>query len=117
MCFRACAEHVLYAKQVLIDLRLMKESDPITLYTDSDNALSAVKRATAPAVRWLATRYHFIRDLAARSEIIFELIDSEDNPADGFTKPKKAGTFARFVKQLRLQRLSIVHEEADDEEY
>lgn len=46
-----CAKHALYAKQVFIGLGLMKESDPITLYTDSDSVLSAVRRATAPAVR------------------------------------------------------------------
>lgn len=111
MCFGACAKHALYAKQILIGLELMKESDSITLYTDSDNALDAIKKATAPAVRWLATRFHFIRDIAAKGEIIFKLIDTKDNVADGFTKPKNNDKFAIFVKQLRMERLKVADEE------
>ncbi|EED13506.1 hypothetical protein TSTA_097620 [Talaromyces stipitatus ATCC 10500] len=107
MCFGDGMKHALYAKRILVAFGLMKEDDKITLYMDSNNAMDALKKRSAPAVRWLANRYHFVRDILEKGEVVVERVDTDDNVADGFTKPKNPVKFAEFLKQLGLEPIDI----------
>ncbi|EED12696.1 conserved hypothetical protein [Talaromyces stipitatus ATCC 10500] len=107
ICFSDGMKHALYAKRILIILRSKEGKPTITLYTDSNNAMDALKKRSTPAVRWLANRYHFVRDILEKGEVVVERVDTDDNVADGFTKPKNPVKFTEFLKQLGLEPIDI----------
>jgi transposase InsO family protein len=111
ICFSDAITFALYAKRILVSLGLMKDDDKIKIFTDSDNGVDAVNKPTAPSVRWLKNKYHFIRNVMKDGEIEFHRVDTKENVADGLTKAKDLESFTRFRELLRMTKREIVESE------
>ena len=107
ICLGDAAKQSLFIQRLLFDFGLEIHERPVNIYTDSNNAVTAIKRhALPPATKWLNNRYHFIRDLVQRGDVKLHIISSKENPADGFTKPKDLTTFTAFRNMLHLSKSS-----------
>ena len=67
----------------------MLPNDPITIRTDSTNAIGLATGHSKynKTTKWMDNRYFFIRDIHQKNLITFEYVDSVHNLAGGFTKP------------------------------
>ncbi|EED11570.1 hypothetical protein TSTA_008660 [Talaromyces stipitatus ATCC 10500] len=94
----------LWIQNMLISLGLVKKGEPLVVYTDSNNAMTAShKPGTAQAVRWLRIHYHFMKDLIDKGEVILKRIDTKENPADGLTKALTTELFDKFRNQIGVE--------------
>ncbi|KAI2785827.1 hypothetical protein POX_h09588 [Penicillium oxalicum] len=108
------AKEGLYLAKIAADLLLMpplnqdEEFDkniPITLFCDSDNAITTVMNPkVSPKLSWISTRYHLIRDLIKKNLIQLTSIPSKDNAADMLTKTKSNGIFQNDRTRLLHMR-------------
>ena len=92
----------MWLHKVMVQMGIRQEEDlPITIYTDSDNAFTIMKKDNyAKATKWLDARYHFVRH-AVRSRIAsFMLIPSEENVANALTKPLGRERFKKIRKVM-----------------
>ena len=74
---------------------------PITLYSDSDNAVSIMKKDNySKGTKWVDARYHFVRHAVREGIIKLELIASTQNIADALTKPLARELFKPMRKKI-----------------
>jgi hypothetical protein len=103
-----CAvREALFLAKLASQFGMHKPSDPVIIYTDSDNALKLLsQKGYSPTTRWMATRYHFVKQAIQDGLIQFILIPSKLNCADGLTKALQGDAFDNFRdNQLGLSNI------------
>ena len=76
----------------------------IALYCDSQSAIFLTKdQMFHERTKHIDVRYHFVRDVVARGDVVVEKVSTHDNPADMLTKSLP---LSKFVHCLDLVGLS-----------
>ena len=79
-------------------------NQPIPILEDNTGAIKwATDDAMTSGRRHVRIEYHYVVQEAQNRNIVVRRIPSEENPADGFTRPLDAQLFERFIKQLGLK--------------
>ena len=98
----ACAKEIARVRLYLAELELLSNT-PTPLYSDNNPArcwsqeLQSMRKA-----KHIEIRYHLIRHKFHEGSILPLDIKSEENPADGFTKPLNKIKFNRFLKSIAV---------------
>ncbi|TLX69380.1 Ty1/Copia family ribonuclease HI [Labilibacter sediminis] len=101
------AKEAVWLRDFLLDLEVVpKLPKSITLYCDNTGAVANSKEPRAhKAAKHIERKYHLIRDIVKRGDIVVVKIATEDNRADPFTKSLPAKAFDRHVEGLGVRRL------------
>jgi phosphopantetheinyl transferase (holo-ACP synthase) len=91
-----------YLKALLEELDYFNQSN-IPIYTDNNGAIQLAKNPSFHAKsKHINVRYHLIRQKIADKTISIHYISTEEQLADGFTKPLAKTKFDRFLQQLGM---------------
>ena len=95
------AKDLMYTKMLLSELRPGKIAENVMTYSDNTAAIDIVKAQGLTAKskhfeRWAA----YVRDLFQRHIIGVEYVNTDDMPADIFTKPLPFDAFAKHRATL-----------------
>jgi hypothetical protein len=90
----------MWLRKIMTQMGIHQEL-PITLYTDSDNAVTIMKKDNySKATKWIDVRYHFVRHAVRQGVISMQLIPSTDNIADALTKPLGRELFEKMRQHM-----------------
>ena len=97
-------KEAIWLKKFLSNLGVVRiEQVPITLFCDNSGA---VAKSTDPRNhkkgKHIERKYHIIRDIVARGDVVDAKIESTNNLADPFTKALPQRTF-----ELHLERMGV----------
>ncbi|KGO51188.1 Reverse transcriptase, RNA-dependent DNA polymerase [Penicillium expansum] len=77
---------------------------PVVIHADNTGAIALAKNPEYHArTKHIAVRYHFLRQEVSSGSVTLEYIPTQEQAADGFTKPLGATAFRRFIDQLGLR--------------
>ena len=77
---------------------------PITLYCDNSGAVANSKELRShKREKHIERKYHLIREIVQRGDVIVTQIASKHNIADPFTKPLMAKVFEGYLVSLGLR--------------
>jgi phosphopantetheinyl transferase (holo-ACP synthase) len=94
------AKEATYLRALLEELDCFKQFN-IPIYTDNNGAIQLAKNPSFHArSKHINVRYHFIRQKLADKTISIHYIPTEEQPADGFTKPLAKVKFNVFLYQI-----------------
>jgi hypothetical protein len=97
----ACQEAI-WLTQLMKDFH-ETELSQTTIYGDNQSCIKLVKsERTSSRSKHIDTKYHFIRDVITRGDIILEYCPSTEMVADILTKPLEAVKTRKFVNQLGI---------------
>ena len=78
----------------------------MTLYYDIMAALAYAKDPKYHGkTKHIQIRYHFVRDMITKNEVVLKHIPTNEMVADPFTKPIARDAFVRHVRSLGLCRM------------
>ena len=81
---------------------------PVTLYEDNQPAIHITNGSAAEGrTKHIDARYHYIREKIADGTILVRWISTNEQVADGFTKPLDRFKHERFVQQLNMVDCSL----------
>ena len=82
------AKEAIWLKKFLFDLGVVRiEQVPITLFCDNNGAVAQSKDPrNHNKGKHIERKYHIIRDIFARGDVVVAKIDSANNLVDPFTK-------------------------------
>ena len=108
--FVACSAVVLEAVWLRCFLQHLgitgENSGPVRINCDSQAAIAYTKDPKYHCrTKHVDIKYHFVRDIVARKEVIPRYIPTHRMVADPFTKPMTRDVFHVHVKSLGLRRL------------
>ena len=105
------AKEVVWLKKFLFDLGVMRMKQvPITLFCDNSGAVAQSRDPRNHKRRkHIERKYHIIRDIVARGDVIVAKIDNANNQANPFTKALPQKTFESQLEGMgvRLVRNSL----------
>ena len=83
------AKEVVWLKKLIIDLGVVPTiSDPIPLLCDNNGAIAQAKEPRShQKSKHILRRFHLIREIVARRDVVVERVSSADNVTDPLTKP------------------------------
>ena len=89
------AKEAVWLKKFLSDLGVVRiEQVPIILFCDNSGAVAKSKDPrNHKKGKHIERKYHIIRDIIARGDVVVEKIESANNLADPFTKALPQSTF------------------------
>ena len=97
-------KQIITATQFLLELRLPIFHTPVKLYADNTSSQSlAYKPAARPRSSHIDAAMHFQREKVETGLVDITHVASQDNAADGFTKPLNGVKFKRFRELLRVE--------------
>jgi hypothetical protein len=97
-------KQIITATQFLLELRLPIIHTPIKLYADNTSSQSLAHKPSArPQSGHIDAAMHFQREKVETGLVDIIHVASQDNAADGFTKPLNGVKFARFRELLRVR--------------
>jgi Reverse transcriptase (RNA-dependent DNA polymerase)/Integrase core domain len=97
-------KQIITATQFLLELRLPIIHTPIKLYADNTSSQSLAHKPSArPRSGHIDAAMHFQREKVETGLVDITHVTSQDNAADGFTKPLNGVKFARFRELLRMR--------------
>ena len=101
------AKEAVWLRKFLIDLEVVPDMQlPITLYCDNSSAVANSKEPRShKRGKHIERKYHLIREIVHRGDVIVTQIPSADNHADPFTKPLTAKVFEGHLESLGLRVL------------
>ena len=77
--------------------------DPIPLLYDNNGAISQVKEPRShQKSKHIMRRFHLIREIVSRGDVVVERVTSTDNVADQLTKPLAQEVFERHCTTMGL---------------
>ena len=99
------AREAVWLINFLLDLGVVPSMQlPITLYCDNSGAVANSKEPrTHKKGEHIERKYHLIRDIMQRGDVVVTKIASVDNLADPFTKSLPAKTFDRHVEGMGVR--------------
>ena len=99
------AKEAVWLRNFLMDLDVIPGLPKIiTIYCDNSGAVANSKEPRAhKASKHIERKYHLIRDIVKRGEVVIAKIASADNLADPFTKALPAKAFDRHVEGMRIR--------------
>jgi len=99
------AKEAVWLRNFLIDLEVVPNmSKPITLYCDNSGAVANPREPRSHKRRkHIERKYHLIREIVHRGDVIVTQIASTHNVADPFTKPLTAKVFEGHLESLGLR--------------
>ena len=99
------AKEVVWLRNFLLDLGVVPSMQlPITLYCGNSGAVVNSKEPrTHKKGKHLEHKYHLIRDIVQRGDVVVIKIASTDNLVNPFTKSLPAKTFDRHVEGMRVR--------------
>jgi len=99
------ASEVLWLRDLLAELGYLQKSAS-TIFCDNLGTIHIANNdVVTPKVKHIAMRHHFLKENIAAGKIKIEYIPTADNIADFMTKPLEGKQFAKFRKQLMLERV------------
>ena len=99
------AKEAVWLRNFLIDLEVVPNmSKPITLYCDNSGAVANSREPRShKRGKHIERKYHLIREIVHRGDVIVTQIASTHNVADPFTKPLTAKVFEGHLESLGLR--------------
>ena len=105
------ANKAIWLKKFLSNLGVVRlEQVPITFFCDNNGAVAQSKvPRNHKKGKHIERKYHIIRDIVARGDVILAKIDSANNLADPFTKALAQRTFESHLEGMwvRLMHNSL----------
>ncbi|KAJ9532906.1 hypothetical protein QJQ45_010996 [Haematococcus lacustris] len=87
MAASAAAKEALWLRVLLADLSVGSAVEPVTIMCDNEAAITLIKHPIASArSKHIDVLHHFVRERAARGELVFKYLASGANVADAMTK-------------------------------
>ena len=92
------AREIIWSRRFLNEIGF-KQRDASQLYTDSQ-ATQAIANSEFPprSAKHIEVRYHHVRELIRKNEIVLSYIPTESQPADILTKPLNGGKVHKYRK-------------------
>ena len=102
------AKEAVWLKKFLSDLGVVRiEQVPITLFYDNSRAVTQSKDPrNHKKEKHIKRKYHIIRDIITRGDMVVAKIESENNLADPFTKALPQRTFESHLEGMGVR---LVH--------
>ena len=99
------AKEAVWFRNFLMDLDVVPNlPQSITIYCDNTGAVANTKEPRAhKAAKHIERKYHLIRGIVKRGDVIVVAIASEDNRADPFTKSLPAKAFEQHVEAIGVR--------------
>ena len=99
------AKEAVWIRKFVTELNVVPSiSDPITIYCDNTGAIAQAKEPQSHnRSRHVIHKYHLIREIVDRKEIVVEKIPTEDNVADPLTKALSQDKHEKHVKTMGLK--------------
>ncbi|XP_030943500.1 zinc finger BED domain-containing protein RICESLEEPER 1-like [Quercus lobata] len=103
-------KEAVWLKKVLSDLGVVRmEQVPITLFCDNNGAVAQSKDPrNHKKGKHIERKYHIIRDIVARGDVVLAKIDSANNLADSFTKTLPQRTFESHLEGMRMLQSRVL---------
>ncbi|KAA0046205.1 retrovirus-related pol polyprotein from transposon tnt 1-94 [Cucumis melo var. makuwa] len=101
------ATEAVWLKKFLIDLEVVPNMHlPITLYCENNGAVANSREPRShKRGKHIERKYHLIREIVHKGDVIVTKISSEQNMADPFTKALTAKVFESHLHGLGLHGL------------
>ena len=101
-------KEAVWLKKFLSDLGVVRmEQVPITLFCDNSGTVAQSKDPrNHKKGQHIESKYHIIRDIVARGDVVVAKIESANNLADPFTKTLLQRTFESHLKGMGVK---LVH--------
>ena len=97
-----CTCHAIWLRNLLKELS-MSQIDRTEICVDNKSAIALAKNSIFhDRSKHIDTRYHYIRECVASSEVQLKFVKSRDQIADVFTKPSKTKKFVRLRQSLGI---------------
>ena len=102
------AKESIWLKKFYIDLEVVpKMEKPLVLYCDNSAAVAKSKELRShKRGKYIERKYHLIREIVHRGDIVVMKIASEQNLADPFTKTLPERVFMSHLEGLGLRDMS-----------
>ena len=98
----ACTCHAIWLRNLLKEVS-MSQIDPTEICVDNKSAIALAKNPVFhDRSKHIDTRYHYIRECVASSEVQLKFVKSRDQIADIFTQPLKTEDFIRLRQSLGI---------------
>ncbi|RVW37486.1 Retrovirus-related Pol polyprotein from transposon TNT 1-94 [Vitis vinifera] len=99
------AKEAVWLRNFLLDLGVVPSvQSPITLYCNNSGAVANSKEPRShKRAKHIERKYHLIRDIVQRGDVVVMKIASENNLADPFTKSLLSTTFERHVEGMGVK--------------
>ena len=79
-------------------------SDPIPLFCDNNGAITQVKEPRShQKSKHILRRFHLIREIIERGDVIIEKVSSVDNVVDPLTKPLSQSMFEKHMHLMGIK--------------
>ena len=86
MALSDCVSEAMFLRQLLHELNV-KQSEPTVIFEDNDATKGlAEERKTTQRSKHIDIKYHYVRELIEKKEILMKRVDSAENCADVLTK-------------------------------
>jgi len=103
MALTDAAKEAIWLKGLVNELGFTQKT--VNIHCDSQSAIALAKNAVYhERTKHIDVKYHFIRDLVNNGEVQVLKIDTEDNPADIFTKVLRVSKFQDALELLRVSQ-------------
>ena len=102
------AKEAVWLRKFLKDLEVVPNMElPITLYCDNSGAVANSREPRShKRSKHIERKYHLIREIVHRGDVLVTKIDTKDNRADPFTKTLTANVFEGHLEGLGLRDMS-----------
>lgn len=101
MAITEAVKEAIWLKGLFAELR--KDLQITTVFCDSQSAICLTKdQMFHERTKHIDVRYHFVRDVVARGDIVVSKISTHDNPADMMTKALPVAKFEHCLNLVGL---------------
>lgn len=95
-----CCSQVLCMKKTMKDIQV-EILEPIPIQCDNSSPINISKNPVMHSrKKYVAIKYHFLREKVADKEVIVEYVPTVEQIADIFTKPLPLGPFEYFKQKM-----------------
>ena len=104
------AKEAVWLKNFLTDLRIVPNMDkPVTLYCDNSGAVANSKEPRShKRGKHIERKYHLIREIVNRGDVVVKKIPTLDNLADPFTKTLTEKLFFKHLEGIGFKEMSYL---------
>jgi hypothetical protein len=100
----AAATNVVWARNVLKELKIKDTKDPIVIYADNQDVIKLTTNSIfRKRIKHIAIKYHYIRNLIQQKKITLQFKLSNEMIANDLTKSLESIKFQKFVIALDLK--------------